>query len=176
MALATLLALGACTGEELTRTFGLTRDAPDEFQVTTRAPLSMPPNFALRPPQPGAGRPQELSDRQQAEAALVPSAVNQPAGAASLSPGEQSLVAAAGPPPPPDIRRQVNSTATADNSGGSFADTIMFWRKPTPSGVVVDPAREAQRLRQNAALGQPQTTGDTPIIQRRQGGLLGNLF
>ncbi|RYE94373.1 MAG: DUF3035 domain-containing protein [Oxalobacteraceae bacterium] len=61
VALAGVLGLGACSGDELTRTFGLTRDAPDEFQVTTRAPLSMPPDFSLRPPRPGASRPQELS-------------------------------------------------------------------------------------------------------------------
>ena len=39
LALASLLGLAACSGDGLTRTFGLTRDAPDEFQVTTRAPL-----------------------------------------------------------------------------------------------------------------------------------------
>ena len=54
LAVAGLFALAACSGDELTRTFGLTRDAPDEFQVTTRAPLSMPPDFNLRPPRPGA--------------------------------------------------------------------------------------------------------------------------
>ena len=69
---------------------------PDEFTVTTRAPLSMPPDFSLRPPRPGASRPQELSERQQAEATLSPSAAlgGTPAG---TSPGQQSLVAAAGP-------------------------------------------------------------------------------
>ena len=36
-----LLALSACSTDGLTRTFGLTRDAPDEFTVTTRAPLSV---------------------------------------------------------------------------------------------------------------------------------------
>ena len=69
------LSLAACSGDELTRTFGLTRDAPDEFQVTTRAPLSMPPDFTLRPPRPGATRPQELTQREQAEAALAPDTV-----------------------------------------------------------------------------------------------------
>jgi hypothetical protein len=33
--------LAGC-GQVTARTLGLTRDAPDEFQVTTRAPLSMP--------------------------------------------------------------------------------------------------------------------------------------
>ena len=39
---ALLLAAAGCGGDA-SRTFGFTRDAPDEFQVTTRAPLSMPP-------------------------------------------------------------------------------------------------------------------------------------
>ena len=33
--------------------------APDEFAVQRRAPLVIPPDFALNPPRPGAPRPQE---------------------------------------------------------------------------------------------------------------------
>ena len=73
-----VLLLGGCGGSDLSRTFGLTRDAPDEFTVTTRAPLSMPPDFALRPPQPGVARPQEPSGTQAAETTV--------AGAAALAP------------------------------------------------------------------------------------------
>ena len=62
----TLILLAGCNGDKIARTFGLTRDAPDEFTVTTRAPLSMPPDYNLRPPRPGAPRPQEQSERQQA--------------------------------------------------------------------------------------------------------------
>src|ERR1700749_1505982 len=69
---ASLLLLGGCSGDSLSRTFGLTRDAPDEYTVTTRAPLSMPPDYSLRPPRPGEARPQEQSERQQAEETLVP--------------------------------------------------------------------------------------------------------
>src|ERR1700760_1982891 len=79
-----LLLLGGCSGNSLTRTFGLTRDAPDEYTVPTRAPLSMPPDYNLRPPRPGAPRPQEQSERQQAAAALVPQlALGMPEGGAS---------------------------------------------------------------------------------------------
>src|SRR5579871_3724525 len=73
-AVATTVALGACSSDQLSRNFGLTRDAPDEFMVTTRAPLSMPPDFQIRPPRPGASRPQEESESSAAEAALVPQA------------------------------------------------------------------------------------------------------
>jgi hypothetical protein len=67
-ALALLLLVGC--GENTARTLGFIRDAPDEFRVTTRAPLSMPPDMAggLPPPRPGAPRPMERSARDEAEA------------------------------------------------------------------------------------------------------------
>jgi hypothetical protein len=173
--LAGLLPLAGCGGDELSRTIGLTRDAPDEFTVTTRAPLSMPPDFSLRPPRPGASRPQELSERQQAEAALSPTTALGGAPAAN-SPGQQALVSAAGPPAPRDIRNEVDAEAQLDQPGQSFTDRLMFW-KPTPlPGTAVDPAQESQRLRQNAALGESPQTGDTPIIQRRKPGFLDSIF
>src|SRR5450755_3176733 len=71
-AMIVVLCSGCSTFSSLSRTFGLTHDAPDEFTVVTRAPLSMPPDFTLRPPQPGVARPQEQSERTLAESALVP--------------------------------------------------------------------------------------------------------
>ena len=71
LALATLL-LAGCSGSDLSRTFGFSRDAPYEYTVTTQVPLSMPPEFTVRPPQTGAPRPQQISEQQQAEQALVP--------------------------------------------------------------------------------------------------------
>src|SRR6266478_1487913 len=53
---ASLLLLGC---SDLRRVVGLDRVAPDEFSVESRAPLTIPPEFNLRPPQPGAPRPQE---------------------------------------------------------------------------------------------------------------------
>ena len=37
---------------------------PDEFAVESRAPLTVPPDFDLRPPEPGAPRPQEKTAKQ----------------------------------------------------------------------------------------------------------------
>ena len=39
----------------------LDRARPDEFAVARQAPLVIPPDFALVPPQPGAARPQDTA-------------------------------------------------------------------------------------------------------------------
>ena len=170
------LALSACSGDELTRTFGLTRDAPDEFQVTTRAPLSMPPDFTLRPPRPGAVRPQELTQRQQAEAALTPDTLMGGNAPSAPTPGQQALVAAAGRPAPADIRARLDQEAALDVPNRPLTDRLMFWQDAPPLGTPVDPAREAARLRQNSALGRSPEAGDTPIIQRKRQGIFTGLF
>ena len=170
------LALTGCTGADLTRNLGFTRDAPDEFTVTTRAPLAMPPNFALPPPQPGAVRPQEISERAKAEQALVPQlALGTPP--APTSPGQQALIQAAGPASSAGIRTEVDKEAQKQaQEGHGFLNSLAFWRKPPPPGIVVDPGKEAQRLRENAALGRSQETGDTPIVQPKTPAPLEGLF
>lgn len=174
--LAVLLPVAGCgSSSDLARSIGLIRDAPDEFTVTTRAPLSMPPDFTIRPPQPGAPRPQERSASASAEAALSPQSALAPASSVA-SPGEQALLSAAGPQAPANIRSDVNKDAHLDTGNPSLTDRLMFWKTPTPPGVVVDPTREAQRLHENAALGQPTQAGDTPIIQRKPEPLLNGLF
>ena len=172
----TALALAACgNSDTLSRTFGLTRDAPDEFLVTTRAPLSMPPDFSLRPPRPGAPRPMEQSTRSQAEEALVPqTALGMAQG--GDSPGQNALVQAAGPAAPSQIRQEVDADARMQQANTSFASKLLFWQTPDPPGIVVDPQKEAQRLRENAALGQSPENGDTPIIQPKKKGWLEGLF
>jgi hypothetical protein len=57
--LAGALALSGCTS--LKQAIGLDPTMPDEFAVESQAPLTIPPDFALRPPKPGAPRPQDVS-------------------------------------------------------------------------------------------------------------------
>lgn len=171
--------LAAC-GSDTARTFGFQRDPPDEFVTTRRAPLSMPPGYDLRPPAPGAPRPQEQSASEGGEAALLGVAAVG-GGGATVSPGEEAFLMAAGPPPrmpSEELRRTIDAeTRQLDIVDRSFADRLIFWRAPEPNpGIAVDAAGEQQRLRTNAALGQSPETGDTPIIQRRRKGLLEGLF
>ena len=171
-----LLPLGGCSlnSSDLSRTFGLTRDSPDEFAVTTQAPLSMPPDFSIRAPQPGAARPQSVPEDVAAQQALMPQTTFA-APDNAMSPGQQALLAQAGPPAPAQVRAEIAQDAAKDY-GTSFADRLMFWRSTPQQGIAVDPTREAKRLRENAALGQSPETGQTPIIQPRPRGWLQNIF
>jgi hypothetical protein len=164
--------LAGCS-ENMTRTFGLTRDAPDEYTVTTRAPLSLPPDYALRPPRPGAPRPQEQSDRQQAAETLVPQlALNPPQG--QMSAGQAALLQQVGPAPS-NVRSQIDRDVIAAANPG-FVDELLYWRKPDVLNAQVDATKESQRLRQNNALGSPPTTGDTPMILPKKTGWFNDLF
>ena len=167
--------VSACGGtDDLSRSIGLTRDVPDEFTVTTRAPLSMPPDFSIRPPTPGATRPQERTASASAEAALAPQSSLAPA--AAVSPGQRALLSAAGPAAPVSIRDDVNKEASLEAGNRRLTDRLMFWKSAPEPGTIVDPQREARRLRENAALGQSAEAGDTAIIQRKPTGLLDRLF
>ncbi|MGE5504930.1 MAG: DUF3035 domain-containing protein [Actinomycetota bacterium] len=170
------LALSGCS--EVKRSLGFEKMPPDEFQVVSRAPLSMPPDFALRPPAPGSTRPQENTTREQARQALLGTRQVTPISTAGRSQGDMALLKRAGAEGiQPDIRSIVNKeTQALAEADKSLADRIVFWRKTDPSGEAVDPAKEAQRLRENQALGKSLSDGDTPLIQRRQRGWLEGVF
>ena len=143
--------------------------------MTTRAPLSMPPDYNLRPPRPGAPRPQEQSERDQAAAALVPQlALSSPQGDAS--PGQAALLQETGPAAPPDIRAKVDQEANQAKGDDGFINNLLYWRKPAMQNVQVDPQKESQRLKENSALGAGPDVGDTPIIQQKKEGWFTHLF
>jgi hypothetical protein len=176
LALLAGLALSGCG--DARKALGYDKAPPDEFRVMTRAPLSLPPDYALRPPTPGAARPQDQSSPEQARQALLGAAAPRPAAPAGASPGEAALLAKVGTPrTDPRIRELVDreSTAIAD-ADRTFFDRLVFWQKPPEPGTVVDPQREAQRLRENQALGRTVTDGDTPTIRRRKKGALEGIF
>ncbi|WP_413204887.1 DUF3035 domain-containing protein [Rhodospirillum sp. A1_3_36] len=180
--LALPLALGACDNAK--KQLGLERNAPDEFKVVTRAPLALPPDFNLRPPEPGAARPQEMAPRDAAHTALMGQSSGLPGQNANLSTGltsgEQALLGSADANRAiPNIREVVNrETSSLAAEDKSFTEKLVFWRDTNEDqfGTVVDPDSESQRLRQNQSLGRPVTEGRTPTIERRQKGMLEGIF
>ena len=178
-ALALAATLSACGGA-LENALGLGKNAPDEFAVVRSAPLTIPPDFKLRPPQPGAPRPNEAPVREQAESVLLQEAGTGSAevAAGAASQGEAAFIERAGATDvDPDIRRIVDREFSGYASEDeSFVDSLIFWREDRPPGDVVDAAAEAERLRENIEAGQPVTAGETPTIKRREKALLEDLF
>ncbi len=147
------LLVAGCTGEEVEKSLGVARTTPDEFTVTTRAPLAMPPDESLPPPSPGAARPQELSARQQALEAIAPDVALRGA-AGSDSAGQEALLA--------NARAAAAQPARAGeiHGGVGVGGTLAFWKGRSPN-LLVDADAENKRLRDAAANGQSPTAGST---------------
>ena len=163
------LMLSACSGEEIERDFGLVRTAPDEFTVSTRAPLSMPPDTSLAHPNPGADRPQEQSTQTQALETLAPNVALQGTGG-TTSPGQQALVTDA-----TQSAAQAPTGGALDHPGQGFVNELMFWHGGQ-AGAVVDTAAERKRLQENAALGRSPTVGATPTVKVSKPGFFERMF
>ena len=93
------------------------RDRPDEFAVSRQAPLVIPPDFALVPPNPGAPRPQENDASQQALDALF-------GGPAPRSAVEKDTLGRAGTAAP-GIRSEVGDPQTNTVDKGSVTRDIL---------------------------------------------------
>lgn len=137
---------------------------PDEFRVVRKAPLSVPPEFNLRPPTLGQARPQELSPEAQARVAVFGVDVGQ-----NASDGEKLFVRAAGGDA---IDRTVRAQVDFDDAqtlrkNRSFADTILNFGGG-PGQPVVDPAAEAERLRAETEAVKDVTGGGKIVIQPKQ--------
>ena len=93
------------------------RDRPDEFAVQRQAPLVVPPDFQLVPPQPGAPRPAEGTAAQQALDALF-------GGPAPRSAVETSALERAGTPEA-GIRSSVGDPSTYTVDKGTTTRAII---------------------------------------------------
>ena len=181
-AISLILALSACEG--VRDQLGLNKQSPDEFRVISRAPLSLPPDFTLRPPEPGIPRPQEGTATQQARKAVFrleqpkTQPLNEQVKADGRTLGELSLLKAAGADKiDPGIRRTIDlETQQLNAESEDFIDALVFWRDKETPGRVVDATAEAKRLRENAALGKAVTAGRTPTIERKSKALFEGLF
>ena len=152
-------------------------NTPDEFQVVQRAPLSMPPDFGLRAPTPGATRPQDATTTDRARQIVIDRDTTGQSTVRTIegrSPGESALLKQAGAASAdPNIRAEVkNETMTLADADKRWIDSLLFWKGPrVDPGTVVDAEKESARLRENAALNKPATTGVTPTIKKKSSAL-----
>ncbi|MFY8091989.1 MAG: DUF3035 domain-containing protein [Niveispirillum sp.] len=126
-------------------------DAPDEFMVVARAPLEVPPDFSLRPPQPGSPRPQEMERDTRSQASVFGAstagsgALVDPRTSPKQTNGEGALLAQAGADGAnPEIRAIVDRENPGVVVGSpTFLDKLMFWKDeqnpevmPPPGGAL----------------------------------------
>lgn len=117
------LTASGCAG--FSRALGGGKNPPDEFAVTTKAPLVVPPDYALRPPKPGESRPQELSASERARQVLIGDTASAPP-----TPGEQMILRKANAlQADQNIRNVLNAeTGGRGEKERSFANQLMFWK------------------------------------------------
>lgn len=149
--LAIALALAGC-GNAFRESLSLNRTAPDEFQVVAHAPLSMPPDIALRPSPAGTASTPETSTTESQSIVINPGAQAPTIDLSDRSLGEAALLQRVGATGvDPNIRELIDEeTAAQVERDRSVISELNFWQTP-----------------------EPPTEGDTPIIERKKGLLQG---
>ncbi len=166
IAAALTIGLTGCSGTK--EKLGLTRKAPDEFAVVKRAPLTLPPNYNLRPPEPGAPRPQEQATAAQARQTVFGDQGEQKQPQETSA--EEIFLQEAGADKASDDIRQVvdEESKTAEDKNKPVAKKLLGLAggDDEPTAQLVDPAKESERLRKNAEEGKPVTEGETPYLEQ----------
>lgn len=193
--------LAACSTGEVRDTLGLKRDAPDEFRVVSRPPLSVPPDFTLQKPDPGAPprmqvNPEkeasriflqedgsvELTDEPQTleqsdvETAL-PSVIetDMPTSAESMLLGKLGVDEA-----DPEIRNKLfkeERDGGEENTSDDRNQTVLDRLIGGDAGeAVVDPFKESERIQENKEEGKPINEGEVPVIDKSNESVIDKLF
>jgi hypothetical protein len=189
-ALACCSVLSACgKGVDVKESLGLNHEAPDEFRVLARPPLSVPPEFNLRPPGQeseyvGAVPAQTKAHDQvlgTAEAAASPRSGSSATAVVPVTSGalpgraDSQLLANAGSTrADPHIRQKLLDDKL--NGVASKDPGYLFGGKKTDEPEV-DATKESDRIKKNKAQNLPPTAGGaTPVIAPKDKGILGDIF
>lgn len=189
------LALAACSGGEVRNTLGLNAKAPDEFVVYSRPPLSVPPEFDLKPPRPGEESPFVATSEDEARQTLLgtkraPSSLEE-LEESSVSTAVPAVLSADAPTQAQSSFLKKLGTDEADSSireklsqdlqekpkkekkARTLYDKIVGSETAEP---VVDAKAEANRIRTNKDEGKPLTEGDTPTVDQKKKSVIDTLF
>ncbi len=189
------LLLAACESGSVRDTLGLNRDAPDEFRVVSRPPLSVPPEFNLRPPRPGAPSPLTPDADETARGVILGKPAKTTPGMDTLT--EPSAATAVTPVLANDAPTPAGSAllkrAGADTADTSIRDQLgQDARTPVDTSKaktlyeklvgddkaepVVDAKKEAERLRGNKDEGKAVTEGTVPEVETGPKSVIDRIF
>jgi hypothetical protein len=157
------VALAGC--DDLRKAAGLNKKSPDEFAVTTKAPLVIPPDFNLRPPTPGAPPANALDPSSTAEAALFTNVDPQTVAngmRGNFTPGEKLLLANARVQnADAGIRARLNADqrAAIQNADRSFTDRVLSAPVTPNDGKPVNADAEISKGKKAAAPKKEESGG-----------------
>ena len=176
-----ILLIGCSSARDIV---GLGKQSPDEFEVVTRAPLSLPPDYGLRVPIPNISRTQEKSVRDSADDLISSRGsssrqkLSRRNRLGATSPAEDAILGRAQARSSDDsIRAKLSSdNKTISGTDKKLIDKIIFWQGAEKPGAILDPEKESKRINDLKSDGKTIANGDVPVIERADGGLLDGLF
>ena len=169
--LTTILAAGVASAalsgcDSIRHAAGLEKKSPDEFAVTTKAPLVIPPDFNLRPPLPGAPPTNTLDPSSNAEQALFTANVDPQTVANGMrgnyTPGERMFLAnAKANNADPGIRARLNADqrAAIQNADRSFTDRLLASPVTPDNGKPVNADAEVNKGRKTGTPKKEESGG-----------------
>ncbi len=202
LATCSLLALTACGGSSVKETLGIGARAPDEFKVVARPPLSVPPQFNLRPPSTNAASPTLIPADKQAKSIITGSKITINDEGISNVDTAVTPVDSSPLPSASSDKKKKNAPAESEfmkNIGVDKADPKVrdeliqqkieaqekkeessWWGNVTnvteKKDTLVDAKKEAQRIKTNKEKDKPVTEGETPEVKDKDHGVIGNIF
>lgn len=119
---ASTVALSGCASAS--KSLGLTKDAPNEFNILTNAPLIVPPEYNLRPPSPGESSLLDNYSQKAAREALLGDV-----DPTEPTRGEIVLLTRAGAGrADQEIRLKIDGQNSVERKSDSLTNRILFWR------------------------------------------------
>lgn len=190
-----LALLSACESGDVRNAVGLDRAAPDEFRVVSRPPLSVPPDFDLRPPTPGQEARSMPSTESEAKKLVFgegsdsakPAAIlEEPAIDTAVAPVVSSELSSSAESnflkklgtdkADPEIRtviHQDNKNAPITDKDASPIEKILGIDSGEP---VVDAKAESNRIKANKEKGKPINTGKVKVVDPKKQSVLDKLL
>ena len=130
----------------IARATGATKSAPNEFNILTKPPLVVPPEYNLRPPKAGEFNAAEAYSSKVARETLL-GEIDE----AKPSQGEILLMTQAGAGrADPSIRVEIDGSNQVEKKPSGFSQRVMSWREGKAvdtTGAPLDPENEARRLK-----------------------------
>ena len=151
-AMAGVVLLSGCSSFD--KALGKTKNSPDEFQVVVRPPLTLPPNFNLRPDEDTSAQPASNDAVSLTNQVLTQSASTQVTGLDTLF-GFDEIE--------PDIRTTVDEETIGIQIEKRLPIQILFGGQPNVGPNLVSES-EALRIRRAIAKGEDLTSTPTPAI------------